>query len=99
MVSAMNLFNSLVDDVGDQRFMLPFSYMSPFRHTLAFNLSKPPCEFNFVLSASFMGTISFVGNGLSDRLNVLLSISLRSLYIGLSPFVFDALYQSQYLTE
>ena len=47
--------------------------ISPLRQILAFNLSKPPWLFNFVLSVSLVGIISSARSGFSVSENVSLS--------------------------
>ena len=61
----MKHFKSRVDAVGDQELKSSFICMSPLTHTLAFNLPRPPYEFNFVFNASLTGSISSAGIGLS----------------------------------
>ena len=69
----MKHFNNLVDAVGDQDMKSSLICISPLRHTLAFNLSRPPYMFSFVLHANFAGMISSAGSGFSFKTKVSLS--------------------------
>ena len=69
----MKHLRSIVDTVGDQDIKSSLICISPLRQILAFNLSRPPYMFNFVLHANFTEIISSAERGFSSRMKVSLS--------------------------